>query len=174
MALGGAEYRLDPSAISAVRYRAEYGDSIVNHLAACRSRKEWERRLLRLCYTMIPPPERPPLLEFSRQARRDGHFLDKARAAQAALLAPDPRRRSAGGEPTAASFDEYQVLALLSAAGVGVELVYELPVMHLLGVVGRAFDLRNPDKKTYRPMSGREMAQLYPGRRMKHGGAGPE
>ena len=165
--VGDLEYPLDPSAISALRYRSAYGDSVVNHLAGCRSGRELERVLLRMCHMMIPPDRRPPLEEFARQAGRDRDFTARAREARAALLAGDPRRKG-GQEGSREPFDEFQAAALLAAAGLGTELLYELPILQLLSVAGRVFDLRNPDRRTYRPMTGTEMATLY-GRR-NHGG----
>ena len=53
------------------------------------------------------------------------------------------------------------VLALMAAAGLGTQLLYELPILHLLAVAGRVFAASNPNRKTYRPMTGEEMAMLY-------------
>ncbi len=160
--LGGASYDLETAAISAVRYRAAYGDSVVNHLAACKTIRERERCLLRLCHIMIPPDRRPALKTFAAQVRRDGRFFAKALEAKAALLSPDPRRRGGNdGEDGGGRFDEYQVLALMAAAGLGTQLLYELPILHLLAVAGRVFAASNPNRKTYRPMTGEEMAMLY-------------
>lgn len=159
--LAGQSYLLDPAAISAVRYRAKYGRSIVAGLAACRSRREEEAVLLRLCHVMIPPKHRPPLLDFARAARRDGAFPQKARAARDALLAGDGPLPPAGEGPP---FDEYRVLALMALAGVDMGLLYELPLLHLVGVLRRCGELRDPACKDYRPMTSAELARLYPRR----------
>ncbi|HWS43296.1 MAG TPA: hypothetical protein VN421_09465 [Pseudoflavonifractor sp.] len=161
MDLGGASYELDPAAISAIRYRAEYGDSIHNHLAACSSAQEVEGRLLRMCHCMIPEADRPELLDFAGQARQDKDFFQKALAARNALLGGDPRwdgGKEADGEP----FDEYQVLALMAAAHLDTGLVYELPIMHLVAIVGRYFEEQNSDGTDLRPMTDEEMTRLYP------------
>lgn len=164
MDLGGASYLLDPAAISAIRYRAEYGDSIINHLAACQTVEEREGRLLRMCHCMIPEADRPELLDFAKRARQDKDFLTKAITARNALLVPDPRWDGhKGGDGDV--FDEYQVIALLGTAQVEQQWVYELPIMHLIAVIGRACDSQNPDKKAYKEMDSDEMALMYPGAR---------
>ena len=165
MEIGGTEFQLDPSAISAIRFRAEYGESIINKLSDCRSGAELEGLLLRMCHMMIPLADRPELLDLARLARRDPDFLRKALKARAALLAGDPKRkpRAKSAEETE-SYDEYKVLALVAVAGVDMSLIYELPIMHLMSIANRVFELRNPDQKTYRPMTQEEMTQLYPRR----------
>ena len=159
--IGGARYRLDPAAISAVRYRAEHGASVITHLAACETGQDLEQVLLRMCHMMIPEGERPELKELARRARRDPQFFQKALAARDALLSPDPTRKG-GGDEGGETFDEYQVLALMAVAGVDMTLLYELPILHLLGVVGRCVEARDPERKNYRPLNSGEMAKLYP------------
>ncbi|MEL4859623.1 hypothetical protein AAEU42_00065 [Pseudoflavonifractor phocaeensis] len=166
MEIGGVRFRLDPAAISALRYRAEYGNSIVNDLARCVSAAEAEGRLLRMCHMMIPVADRPELLEFARLARKDPDFLDKARVAKAALLAPDPQMGLPSAEEgTGEAFDEYRVLALLACIGVDLCLIYDLPILHLVAVAHRAAELRDPESKWYRPMTDDELLSLYPRRR---------
>lgn len=164
MELAGVRYKLDPAAISALRYRAEYGESIVNHLAACRDGREEEARLLRVCWMMIPPADRPELRTFARAARRDGRFVAKARRAVDALLDVDPQAPK-GGEPDGGEFDEYDVVAVMAAAGMDLALVYELPILHLAGIAARYFEMQDPDRKSYRPMTREERSMLYPRRK---------
>lgn len=171
--IGGVRFLLDPAALSAVRYRAAYGGSIVTHLADARTPKEREGRLLRMCHIMIPPANRPALPDFARLARRDRGFYKTALRARDALLAPDPLHPTAGNAETAEAFDEYKVLALVAVSGVDMSLICEVPILQLLSIVRMAYDLRDPDRKTYRPMTGDEMATIY-GRRQKHGEAGSE
>lgn len=166
MELGGAKYRLDPAAISALRYRAEYGDSILNQLMECKSSQEEEARLLRICFMMIPPADRPELRAFARQARRDGRFYGKARRAVDELLSVDPRMPK-GGEPGGADFDEYDVVALMSAAHMDMGLLYELPILHLAGIAARYFELQNPEHRERRFMTKEERSALYPRRTKK-------
>ena len=75
MDLGGVRYRLDPAAISALRYRAIFGESILETLNRGIPPKKLEGKLLRMCHLMIPAADRPELLVLARQARRDGAFL---------------------------------------------------------------------------------------------------
>lgn len=160
MDLGGASYALDPAAISAIRYRAEYGDSIINHLAACQTAQEFEGRLLRMCHCMMPEADRPELLELARQARDSKDFIPKAIAARNALFAGDPRwdgGKGEDGEP----FDEYQVLALISTAHIDGRLIYELPIMHLVAIASRYIEAQGQNEAELRPMSDEEMATLY-------------
>ena len=159
--LGGQRFRLETAAVSALRYRAAYGDSVVNHLAACTGWKKAEGVLLRMVHAMIPPEERPSLLELASLARRSGGFLAQGLRARDALLASDPW--APAGEPGAEPFDEYGVLALLAAAGVDAGLIYELPVLHLAGVAARTFALKKgPPPDCRRPMSPEGRAMLYP------------
>lgn len=161
MDLGGASYELDPAAISAIRYRAEYGDSIVNHLATTQTTEEFEGHLLRMCHCMIPEANRPELLDFARQARRDEAFVIKALAARDALWAVDPRwegETDRGG----ALLDEYDVLALMAVANLDMRLIYELPIMHIVAIAGRRKTATDPDHVDFHPMTSEEMSQLYP------------
>lgn len=162
LALGGERYLLDPAAISAVRYRAEYGCSVVTDLSGCQTAKSVERVLLRMCRMMIPPAQRPSLEAFARAARRDGRFFAKAQRARSALLAVDPAQPPPAGAPDGEPFDEYGVLALMALTGVDMGLLYELPITHLVGILRRCGDIRDPDCKTYRLMTADEMARLYP------------
>lgn len=159
--LGGAGFRLDPAAVSAVRYRARYGESPVAALARCRDGREEERLLLRVCHMMIPAADRPELPEFARLCRRDGGFLPKARQAAGALLSADPRMPRTEDAP-AKEVDEYELLALMAAARVDMGLIYELPLFHLVSVVNRLGILLDPDRKEYRPMTREERSALYP------------
>ena len=159
--IGGVRFHLDPAAISAIRYRAEYGDSVLNHLSACATAAELEGALLRLVRMMIPPKERPALKELAKLARGDQGFFKTALEAKDALLAPDPLRTD-GGEGDGEPFDEYQLLALMAAAGVDLWLVYELPLLHLIGVVGRCFEMKDTEHKDYHEMSTKELSKLYP------------
>ena len=161
--LDGTRYELDTAAVSAVRYRAACGESIVDTLRDGLERKALEAKLLRMCHLMIPPGARPELAQLARQARRDGHFFVKALGARKALLAPDPALEGwEDQEPSSARFDEYKLLAALTLAGVDLRLMYELPVLHLAGLIRRISVLQDPDRKTYRPLGRKEMAQLYP------------
>lgn len=164
MEIGGARYQFDPGAISALRYRAEYGESIVTHLLTCTSAKEEEARLLRICWMMLPPADRAPLRDFARRAGRDRHFIEKARTAVDRLLAEDPKAPK-GGEPGYEDFDEYDVLAVMAAARMDTALIYELPILHLAGIAARYFEMQDPDRKSYRPMTREERSTLYPRRK---------
>lgn len=161
MTLGKTKYRLDPAAISAIRYRVENGESIVNHLAACRTPSETEGRLLRMVHAMIVG-HRPELPELARQARREETFLTQAYRARDALLDQDPRAPSGESGPSDAAFDEYQVLALLTVAGVDVGLIHELPILHLAAVAARVGNLRDPEARQYHEATQDELAALYP------------
>lgn len=164
MELGGVRLRLNPAAISAIRYRAEYGASILTHLAQAKTREETEARLLRMCWQMIPPAERPELLEFARLARRGPRFVQKALGARNALLDVDPAApREEDAAPEA--FDEYALLATMAAAHMDMSLIHELPALHLYGIAARYFRAQNPDSKTYRPASREERESLYPRRK---------
>lgn len=164
MEIGGVRYQFDTAAISALRYRAEYGESVINHLAACRDGREEEARLLRVCWMMIPPADRPELRDFARTARRERHFAEKARRAAEALLDVDPGAPK-GGEPGCEDFDEYDVVAIMAAAGMDTALLYELPILHLAGIAARYFEMQDPDRKSYRPMTREERSTLYPRRK---------
>lgn len=162
MVIGGSGFDLDPAAISCIRYRAEYGGSVVVHLTQAEEAAERERVLLRMVHMMIPTDRRPTLEAFAKLAHHDPGFPGKARKAQAALLDLDP----AVGTPQEQEgdlFDEYDILASMTLAGVDAKLLYELPIMHLVSVLNRCGQLRDPERKTYRKMDAREMAALYGG-----------
>lgn len=165
MELAGVKFALDPAAISALRYRAEYGESVVNALAGCGTPAQQEGVLVRLCRLMLPQPERPELLEFAALCRRDGDFFRKGQLARAALLDRDPTMPPAGEDAVGRAFDEYDLLALMAAAGLDFALVYELPLLHLVSVVNRHGALLDPERKEYRPMTQEEKLTLYPRRK---------
>lgn len=159
--IGGIKITLDPAAVSAIRYRMEYGDSIINHLGVCKTLEEAEGLLLRMCHCMVPEANRPELLTLAGLARKDGAFFRKAIMARDALLANDPQWHGGeahDGEP----FDEYRVLALMAVAHIDMALIYELPIMHLVGIVGRYFEAQDPERTTYHKMDDREMKLMYP------------
>lgn len=152
---------LDPAAVSAIRYRAEYGESVMNDFVACGTGLEAEGLLLRMFHAMISGEERPELDELARLVRRDPDFFHKALLARDALMADDPKwhgKAEEGGE----EYDEYQVLALMARAHIDSGLLYELPIMHLIGIVGRYYDGQDPERETYHKMSAEDMAKIYP------------
>lgn len=163
--LDGTWFRLNPAAISVIRYRATYGESAVKRLSEHLTEREEERLLLRLVHTMIPPEERPPLKDLAQKARRDTKFVPKAREAAKALLARDPC--AVPPEESDLGFDEYGLLASMTLGGVDGRLLYELPIMHLATVLDRCAVLRDPKRKVYHPMSKTDRAALYPRRRRK-------
>lgn len=161
--IGGTELQFDPAAISALRYRAAYGRSALAALEDCRDLQSLERVLLRMAHIMIPPDRRPTLTAFARLARRDEAFLSKALSLRDALYEIDPRFRPHAGGGTG-ELDEYDLIAGMLAAQLDMAMLYELPLMHLTGVLARASDQNNPDIPDYRPMTATELAELYPKR----------
>ena len=157
MDLGGVRYRLDPAAISAIRYRAIYGESILETLNRGIPPKKLEGKLLRMC-------------------RRDGAFLVKGLKARDVLLEPDieldgPPDEESSEEP----FDEYRLLAALTLVGMDLSLLHELPILHVIGVLRRLNMLQDTERKHYRPLTDKEMSNLYPRPKKKaapRGGAG--
>lgn len=173
--LAGERLSLDVSARGALRYRAGYGRSVVSPPARGMSAAEEERELLRLVHALLRPECAMSLRALARLARRDGAFPGKARRVRGALLVPD---RSPGAPPPARpeegagrAFDEYDVLALAAAAGLPGALLGEVPILHLASLAGRCFTLRDPGRRTYRKLSRREMAALYPRAKKKGGEA---
>lgn len=170
--LGEREYPLDPAAVSAVRYRAAYGESVVGgwglSSAGAGPTAKAGGKLIRLCHMMIPPDRRPGLTEFARQCRRERTFFSQALEAQRALLDPDPLHTPPAEDGTAEAFDEYRVLAFMAAAGVDMALIYELPILHLASVAQRVFELKQGGGKRYHAMPAEDRAALYP-RRFKKG-----
>lgn len=154
--LGERKYPLDPAAVSAIRYRAAYGESVVGAGAG--------GKLLRLCHMMVPPEHRPELRTFVRQCRRERTFFVQALEAQRALLAPDPLHTPPAADGPTEPFDEYRVLAYLAAAGLDAALIYELPILHLAGVAQRVFELKQGGGKQYHAMPAEDRAALYPRR----------
>lgn len=163
--LAGERLCLDSAAVSALRYRSTYGESVVESLSGAGTVGELEGVLLRMVHAMLPTSGAMELRELARLARRDGGFLPKALAARDALLAGDPKNPVPKGEAEEGTFDEYKVLALMTAAGMEMGLLYELPILHLLSVARHLNALRGGKERTYRPMTDTEMAMLYPKRR---------
>ena len=160
MELGGARYLLDPAAISAIRYRSRYGESIVTSLANSENETERERHLLRICHEMMVDRQKVPLLDYAKRVHKNRMvFLRQAEAAVAALLDTDgwePEKGADGEE-----FDEYELLAAMVAAGLDMGLLETLPIMHIVRVMDHLGAMKDPDRKQYRKMTGAEMAKLY-------------
>lgn len=163
MELGGVKFRLDPAAISAIRYRAEYGDSIVNHLQKAETVPEREGHLLRMCHQMIPEAERPELLEFARLARKDEGFFFKAVAAKNALLDVDHRAPLARAEEPG-KLDEYDILVGMANTRIDMALIYELPIMHIAGLISRYVESRESNGAENHKLSDKEFETLFPRR----------
>ena len=158
--IGGERLRLNPAAISALRYRAQYGKSVVTDLMGAATPEQLEACLIRLLHVM-QEEEALSLLDMAALCRRDAQFLQKAIAARDALL--DASKAQKHDEPVegAEPFDEYRVLALMAAARLDMSLLHELPILHLLEVVTLCFEGRS-EKKAYRPMNQKELHALYP------------
>ena len=166
MEVGGVQFELDSSAISALRYRAEYGESVVNAIADCTTVDQLEGQLLRMCHMMIPVAHRPELPEFAKLARKDPEFTIKAQLARMALLDADPSAPKVEDPSAHARFDEYQVLALMACGGIDMALLYELPILHIVSIIQRTAELRDPDRAPkYREMTDEELSTLYPRRK---------
>lgn len=94
---------------------------------------------------------------------RDGAFLVKGLKARDALLEPDieldgPPDEESSEEP----FDEYRLLAALTLVGMDLSLLHELPILHVIGVLRRLNMLQDTERKHYRPLTDKEMSNLYP------------
>lgn len=162
--IGGVKQLLDPAAISCLRYRAEYGHSVVTDLFTAETDEQRQAYYVRLVHAMIPDDERPDLLEFAQRCLNDPQFYAIASMARDALLSGCEKHVRTGEAPstTEQPYDEYQVLALMTAAGVDIRLIYELPIMHLLEVASQCFAQQGAGEKTYSPMTETQMASLYP------------
>ena len=164
MDIGGSNFTFDLAAISAVRYRAEYGDSIINHLAECKTPEEVEQKLLWLCHVMIVPDERPEIAHFAQCAFEDKVFFAKAIALKDGLLAHDPNATETKGGKNTERYDEYQILALASAVRIPESMIYELPIMHLLSVANRINDMKSQQEEKVRVMDAAERVAFFGGR----------
>ena len=167
LTLGKERYRLEDAALSCVRYRAAFGESVVEALRRPMGAAEREGVLVRMCWAMLPEAGRPDLLTIAAQFRREETALAQALAARDALLRPD--RSLDGwddpGEESGEPFDEYKLLASLSLARVDMGLLRELPLLHLLGLVRRMAALQDPERRTYRKLTAAEMGRIYPRRK---------
>lgn len=158
--IGGIRHWLNPAAISCIRYRAEYGRSVVTDLMAAQSGAELELCFIRMVHAMISPDDHVDLLEFAALCRTDPQFFAIAIVARDALL--EGKKPAQKELTTGEQMDEYKILAMLSSTGVSMELIHELPIMHLLEVVGECCAVRGTGEQRYVPMTEKQMSTLYP------------
>lgn len=158
--IGGIRHWLNPAAISCIRYRAEYGRSIVTDLLAAQSGAELELCFIRMVHAMIPPDDHVDLLEFAARCRTDQQFFAIAIVARDALL--EGKKPAQKELATGEQMDEYKILAMLAATGVSMTLIYELPIMHLLEVVSECCAVHSNEEQRYVPMTEKQMSTLYP------------
>lgn len=160
MELGGVRYLMDPAAISAIRYRSQYGESIVTSLANSENKTERERHLLRICHEMMVDRQKVPLSDYAKQVFQDrAAFLRQAEEAVAALLDTDGQEPEKGADGE--EFDEYELLASMAAVGLDMRLLETLPIMHIVRVLDHLGAMKDPERKQYRKMSETEMAKFY-------------
>jgi len=158
--LGKATFPLETAAISAVRYRARYGHSVVSDLDTAQAEADQTAPLVRMCYEMLPQTGRPSIGDFALACHREPTFLAQAQGARMALLSVDPDT-DLPREGDGRTFDEYDVLAGLAMAHMDMGLIYELPVMHLAAVLHRMGELGDPDRKVMRKMTDEEISRFY-------------
>ena len=163
MELGGVWYRLDPAAISAIRYRAIYGESILETLNRGIPPKKLEGKLLRMCHLMIPAADRPGASCLGPTGPAGRGFPGKGSQSTGRTVEPDieldgPPDEESSEEP----FDEYRLLAALTLVGMDLSLLHELPILHVIGVLRRLNMLQDTERKHYRPLTDKEMSNLYP------------
>lgn len=160
MELGGVRYLLDPAAISAIRYRSQYGESIVTSLANSENQTERERHLLRICHEMMVDRQKVPLSDYAKQVFQNRtEFLRQAETAVGALLDTDgwtPEKSSEDDD-----FDEYELLTTMAAVGLDMRLLETLPIMHVARVLDQLGAMKDPERKQYRKMSEAEIAKFY-------------
>lgn len=158
--IGGERLWLNPAAISAVRYRARHGSSVVTDLMQAKTPDKLQQCLIHMLEAMCEDAH-VGLLELASRCRRDEQFLQKGLLARDALLNHSQKHKEVEQDEGTEPFDEYRVLAILASAGLDMALLYELPILHLLEVATLCFEWRS-DKKTYRRMTQGEMKALYP------------
>ena len=115
-----------------------------------------------MCHAMLDDSAWLDILAFASLARKDKDFIRKAHLAKDALLSEDPKQRLKKSEDGGEAFDEYKVLALLSASDIDMSLIYEVPIMHLLSISRQCSELKDPNRKTRRKLTDQEMQTLYP------------
>jgi len=144
--INNEKYMAETAAISCVRYRTLYGVSPLGDVAADTS-GEFMAKLARMVWAMIQPCE-IEFVEFAKACAADKDFTQKAVRLRGELLKLDD---SYEYKPTAKQtkpddFDELDILARMALVGLPADLLYELPLFHLISTINRTVDLKNPDK----------------------------
>lgn len=145
--IGTKKYWAETAAISCIRYRSEYGVSPMNVFCQPMPEPELAARLVELVWIMCSP-EDEDLAEFAVACRLDIDFNMKAILLRRELLKCDggysPPANTESVSPE--EFDEFNVLALMSATGVAYELIYELPIMQINALMQRVYEFKSGGK----------------------------
>lgn len=162
--IGDKKYKLNPAAITLIRYRIQFGKSFLNLYLSNDPFDELTQALADIVYVAIEG-EKPPYEEYLELISADGTFLLSALAFQKLLLRhSDFNAPKSGGSGGSADIDELQILAAVTVSGAPEYAVMEFPIFDLLKLVGNINDIKlGGAGKKYRKMTNDEMIALYGG-----------
>jgi hypothetical protein len=143
--LNGKVYKVNPAAVSCIKYRSEYGESFINALANQKSANELQGILLKFCHAALIESG-ISVQQFASMARKEETFFQQAQLIRKAAMAGLNSKVNSDDNVSSGEFDEYEILALAAAAGVDISLTNELTIMQFLDVVKRTIDAKNPHK----------------------------
>ena len=163
--IGKKAYSSNPAMITLIRYYVEFRESF---LAAYLSGACGALELARLAWSSIDGPK-PDFDTFLVAAAESRGFAAAARSIQAAILASP---RVEGGGQTSTNYpertDEFDILALMTIAGIDVGLIHVLPIFYIVEIASRKTatlsNYRDTPKRRFYLMSEEEIREEY-GRR---------
>lgn len=156
--VGGAEYRLDDTFWTALRYRAAYGCSFLEHLRD--GHAEWA--LKNIVYIAIDPQKRPGRSEFDRTVDHEIEHIglmlygkiwgaDKSACGQA--------KKKAAMEDC----DEFHTVCAWGLCGLPVDVLREVTATQAAGIIALYGRLQGggTGETRYREMTQDEQAEIY-------------
>lgn len=162
--IGRKTYSSNPAMITLIRYYVEFRESF---LSAYLNEKCGALELVRLAWSSIDGPK-PDFDAFLAAAAESRGFAAAARSLQAAVFASPAVHRGAAKNTAPGQTDEFDILALMTIAGIDVGLIHVLPVFYIVEIASRKTDMitdtKSASKRRFYVMSDDEIREEY-GRR---------
>lgn len=160
--IGRKRYRCNTAMITLLNYRAEFGESF---LKAFFDGRNYELSLVRLVWSSIEG-RKPDFSRFLTAASKCKNFGAAALSIQAGVMISERTNTPQTIQPTESDIDEFDVLALMAAAGISMDLVRILPAFLIVNVVSKKIGISHDSKPStgqvkFRKMSDSEIREAY-------------
>ena len=150
--------------ITLLRYRAEFGESFLKMFFS-KEPQNYELSLVRLVWASIEG-KKPDFKNFLTAASKCKNFGAAALSIQAAVMMSD-KIEAPQNESSDSDIDEFDILALMAATGISMDLVHVLPAFLITSVVSKKINISHGSKPSekqsmkFRKMSDTEVREAY-------------